>query len=290
MLPPVPSQLVKIFAPRGPLQQFRFADVTSFVCFRCGQVKKSKLITVYGKDWNRCLCNGCYGRLLSLYEIKAGTEADDPRADRIAEILLSLVGVDDLRQAETRLRANEERAKHLAPETVRYLATSEYVALHLQDGADLEWSPAIIGLCKAVELEIVRRILRPLATQASQENLNADKQDKELGRVAAFCADQTRKPPELGAFSYFLQTAAHSQERRATSPLLRSLLRVSSAWAGSHWVLDPGGFCEALRILTCRFRNPASHIDELGQDDYRQCRDLVLGKDGLLWRLVVSTQ
>ena len=31
----------------------------------------SKLITVYRGDWSKRLCNGCYGRLLSIYEIKA---------------------------------------------------------------------------------------------------------------------------------------------------------------------------------------------------------------------------
>ena len=69
---PVPSTAIKTYPPRGPMQQFRFADVTAFECFRCGQAKKSKLLTIYSGDWNRRLCNGCYGRLLSLYDIKAG--------------------------------------------------------------------------------------------------------------------------------------------------------------------------------------------------------------------------
>ena len=75
---PVPSTLTKTYPKRGPLQQFRFAEGTAFKCFRCGDTKKSKLITVYSGDWSRKLCNGCYGRLLSLYEIKAGTGTDLP--------------------------------------------------------------------------------------------------------------------------------------------------------------------------------------------------------------------
>lgn len=94
---PVPSTLTKTYPKRGPLQQFRFAEGTAFNCFRCGNSKKSKLITVYSDDWSRKLCNGCYGHLLSLYEIKSGTEAEDLRAERLAEALLSIVPVDQQR-------------------------------------------------------------------------------------------------------------------------------------------------------------------------------------------------
>jgi hypothetical protein len=75
---------------------------TAFRCFRCGDIKKSKLITIYSGDWSRKLCNGCYGRLLSLYEIKAGTVADDIRVDRLAEMLLSLATVDQQHEATRR--------------------------------------------------------------------------------------------------------------------------------------------------------------------------------------------
>ncbi len=85
---PVPATFNKAYSPRGPLQQFRFNEATAFKCVRCGQSKKSKLITVYSGDWSRRLCNGCYGRLLSLYEIKAGTGPADERADKLAAVLL----------------------------------------------------------------------------------------------------------------------------------------------------------------------------------------------------------
>jgi hypothetical protein len=88
---PVPSTITKTYAQRGPLQQLRFAESTAFRCFRCGDKKKSKLITVYNSDWSKRLCNGCYGRLLSLYEIKAGTAADDQKAEELAAALLSAV-------------------------------------------------------------------------------------------------------------------------------------------------------------------------------------------------------
>jgi hypothetical protein len=125
---PVPSTVTKTYPRRGPLQQFRFAGATAFRCFRCGASKKSKLITVYQGNWSRRLCNGCYGRLLSLYEIKAGTAADDERAEQIAAVLLSLVAIDDQRHAERLLLASETRASRLSPETLRFLATAEHVA------------------------------------------------------------------------------------------------------------------------------------------------------------------
>jgi hypothetical protein len=58
------------------------------------------LIAVYHRDWSTRLCNGCYGRLLSLYEIKAGTAPDDERAGELAAALLSMVSLEDERQAE----------------------------------------------------------------------------------------------------------------------------------------------------------------------------------------------
>ena len=167
---------------------------------------------MYSGDWSRKLCNGCYGRLLSLYEIKAGTEPEDLRAEQLADALLSIVPVDQQRQAELLFRASDNRAEALSPESLRFIATAEHVAAQLELNAQLEWSPAVIGLCKAVEAEIVCRILRPLATLAGTEELTVDKTDKDIGRVAAFCTDPRRKPPELGSFAHFLQTVFHSEK------------------------------------------------------------------------------
>ena len=118
----VPSTVIRTYPQRGPLQQFRFSEGTAFRCFRCGETKKSKLITVYAGDWSRRLCNGCYGRLLSLYEIKAGTRTDDERAEQLAVALLSTVALEDQRQAERLYRVTEKRAEHLSPEAVRFIA------------------------------------------------------------------------------------------------------------------------------------------------------------------------
>lgn len=287
---PVPSTVTKTYPRRGPLQQFRFAEGTAFRCFRCGDTKKSKLITVYSGDWSRKLCNGCYGRLLSLYEIKAGTAADDQRAEQLADALLSLVTVDQQRQAERLFRASDNRADALSPEALRFIATAEHVATQLESNAQLEWSPAVIGLCKAVEAEVVGRILKPLATMTGSEDLSGDKNDKDIGRVAAFCEEPRRKPPELGAFAHFLQTVIHSAQRRQTSRLISCFLGLARQWTGSTWLLDPEGLHRALTVLTTTYRNRAAHIDELAKRDYLGCREITIGSQGVVWKLVLSTE
>jgi hypothetical protein len=287
----VPSRVTKQYPPRGPLQLFKFADSTAFNCFRCGKSKKSKSMGVYNGDWSKRLCNGCYGYLLSLYEIKAGTAPDDERSERLADALLSMVSLEDERQAERLFRAAEQKAERLSAEAVRFIATAEHVAGQLQADPQLEWSPAVIGLCKAFEVEVVSRILRPLAVQVSHEDLSSDKNDKDIGRVATFCADPTRKPPpELGALSHFLQTVIHSTHRRDTSVLLRSFLKLAADWTDSHWLLEPDGLHAALADLTSKFRNRAAHIDELGRQDYLGCRELVIGRRGALWKLALATE
>ena len=286
----VPSTLTKTYPKRGPLQQFRFSDATAFKCFRCGHTKKSKLTTVYNSDWSRKLCNGCYGWLLSIYDIKAGTDADDLRAEKLADALLSSVKVDQQRQAELLFKASEKQAEILSPEALRFIATAEHVAAQLEVNAQLEWSPAVIGLCKAVEAEIISRILKPLATLAGTEDLTDDKSDKDIGRVAAFCADPERKPPELGSFAHFLQTVIHSRRRRQTSKLINCFFRLSAAWTGSSWLMLPDGLHSALKHLTETYRNSAAHIDELARSDYLGCREVTIGSQGVVWKLIISTE
>ncbi len=287
---PVPATVSKSYPPRGPLQQFRFDVSTAFRCFRCGASKKSKLIAIYSNDWSKQLCNGCYGRLLSLYEIKAGTDPEDERCEALAALLLTLVSLDDQRNSERVLVASETRAKRLSPEALRFVATAEHVASQLSSKPELEWSPAIIGLCKAVEVEVVSRLIRPLAHQVSAQDLANDIQDKDIGRLATFCADPTRRPPELGSFTFFLQTLIHSRRRRQSSALMQGFLKLAADWPGSAWLLDQNGLCQVLATLTTDFRNKAAHIHEMAEADYQRCRELVMGSQGILWRLDLSLE
>jgi hypothetical protein len=285
-----PSPVVKAYSRRGPLQQFRLASSAAFRCFRCGESKKSKLIAVYADDWSWRLCNGCYGLLLSIHEIKAGTGPEDERAERLAELLQTLVSLDDRRTAERMLIASDARTKFLLPETMCFLATAEYLADKLTSNEHLEWSPSIIGLCKAVELEVISRIVLPLAQSLGGIDLSSDQNDKDMGRLAKFCASQIGKPPELGTFAHFLSTAVHSRARRGSSALIRKFLELANEWTGSHWILDPDGLHCALKTITLSFRNRAAHIDQMTEADYRECRELVMGSEGVLWKLVTALE
>ena len=287
---PIPSTLTKTYQPRGPLQQFRFAQSIAFRCVRCSNTKKSKLITLYQENWTQKLCNGCYGRLLSIYEVKAGTAGDDDRVDQLAKALFSLIDIAQQREAERVFRASEDRADRISVEARRFVATAEYVAGHLESNSTLEWSPAIIGLCKAVEIEMLHRVIVPLQGMVADESLEEDKRDKDIGRVAAFCAGQHQKPPELGSIAHFLQTVIHSKQRRKTSALIGCFLRLAAEWTGSTWFLTPDGLYRSLTLLTQSFRNRAAHVDELVEAHYRECRELVVGTDGIVWKLILSTE
>ena len=225
---PIPSRLTKTYRPRGPLQQFRFAESVAFRCFRCGNTKKSKLITLYYEDWSRKLCNGCYGRLLSIYEVKAGTAVDDERADQLAKTLFALTTIEQQREAERAFRVSDGRAVDISAEARRFIGTAEYVAGHLESKANLEWSPPIIGLCKAVEIEMLYRVIIPLKDVTIGKSLDEDRTDKDMARVAAFCSSQQQKPPELGTIAHFLQTVIHSKQRRKTSTLIGCFLKLAA--------------------------------------------------------------
>jgi len=277
------------YPQRGPLQQYRVATPTSFVCFRCGRTKTSKLLTVFRDDWGHLLCNGCYGRLLALYDVRRGSADASEVPDALADQLLALLSTDESRRAEELLRVREARSELLVPKALRLLATAEYVAGQLSNATGLDWSAAVIGLCKAVEIEAVGRVLDPLVHASVGVELAADVADKDLGRVAKYCAGRSAKPPELGAIRHFLVTATHSQERQSSSPLLSAFRTVLRRWPLGDWLLDPTGAPAALEALTVTYRNPAAHTDELTEADYRQCADLVLGRTGVLWSLIMAT-
>src|SRR3712207_2799201 len=118
-----PAPIVKTYPRRGPLSQVRLERAMPFACFRCGREKKAKLQTLYDDDWSRLLCNGCYGRLLSIHEIAAGGEADEEKAEQLAVLLLELVSADEARAALRRRTYAREPVASLSPETVRFLGT-----------------------------------------------------------------------------------------------------------------------------------------------------------------------
>jgi len=227
---------------------------------------------------------------ITIYEIKADSGENDDKAEALAELLLKVFNRDQEQEIQRRYKLSECRAELVAATTLRFLATAEHVSRSLGEEANLDWSPAVIGLCKAVELEVVERLVLPLAAMCASISLESDIKDKDISRIAKFCRDGGGKPPELGTFAYFLQTVISSEKRRSTSALMLAFVSRMKDWPGANWILDSGGLHASLSSLTKQFRNRAAHTDELSKQDYESCRNLVVGEDGLLWRLVQATQ
>ena len=295
------AEVVKAFPARGPLQQVRVADLETFRCFRCGELKRSKLLALYEQDWSRRLCNGCYGFLLSIYEVKAGAAPEDERVDALAHALLKLVEADkaaseakleELASSGVRfslsppvsLRSRFPWVVLLSADALRLVESSLYVAERLRDIAGLEWSAAVIGLCKAVELEVVRLVMEPLRLACAGRDLAMELQDAQLRRLAAWCGGSSHKPPELGTIAHTLRVLAGSKTRQQ-GQLAAGLSSAALAWADPKWLLTPDGLADALDALTRDFRNPAAHLDLLDANDYEACQERVLGRKGILRRL-----
>lgn len=286
-MPPSPD-VVKTMPAHGPLQQYRLAAPVTFTCSRCGADKTSRLVTVVDGHDDRLLCNGCYGRLLSLWEVKAGDLPDEDRDDAILELLDREVTPEQVARAQARLAADAEH-RQLSPAAQKMLATAEAVTTALRTTTGLDWSAAVIGLCKAVEVEVARRLAEPLRSATRGLDLTEDLADKDLRRLARYCAGQTPAPPELGTMAYVLGVAAGSRRRAGTSPLLQALAGLASGWKDGQWVVAADGLAPAARDLGTRYRNPAAHTAVLTEDDYAGCLRLVQGADGLLARLARAT-
>jgi hypothetical protein len=280
--------VAKTYPQRGPLQQYRLVSSTSFLCFRCGTSKTSKLVSTVQADWDRLLCNGCYGRLLSIWQIKAGSLEDDPRDAALLDMLASATPAAEVARTQARLIAAEPRYAQLSQESQRMLATAHAVTVVLRGPTQLDWSVAIIGLCKAVEVEAVHRIAEPLRLAALAKDLTAEKQDPDFARVARYC-DGKANPPELGSLAYFLRTAVNSKSRAATSALVAALRTAAAAWPAADWLFATNGFADAVDRLTREYRNPAAHTGLFDEEAFVRCSGLVKGEDGLLWRLIVAT-
>ncbi len=281
-------EVVKTYRQRGPLQQYRLATNTSFLCSRCGTGKTSKLVSTVQGDWDRLLCNGCYGRLLSIWEIKAGSLEEESRDAALLEMLASAAPADEVARAQSRLMASAAHHAQLCDDAQRTLATAHAVTPTLRSATGLDWSIAVIGLCKAVEIEAVRRIAEPLRLAAGGHDMTVDAKDPDFARVARYCEGRA-SAPELGSLAHFLRTAASSKRRAETSVLVAALRTAAKSWPSADWLFTRGGFTDAIGYLTREYRNPVAHTELLGEEDFTRCASLVHGQDGLLWRLIVAT-
>ena len=142
----------------------------------------------------RLLCNGCSGRLLSLWEIKAGDLPDAERDLAVLELLAEDVPMSDIAAARSRLQEQAAVYSSVSAQAQLGLATAEAVSGALRHTSGLDWSAAIICLCKAVELEVVRCVAEPWRDATAGLDLAADLKDKDLMRVAATARDGRQHP------------------------------------------------------------------------------------------------
>jgi hypothetical protein len=167
----------------------------------------------------------------------------------------------------------EQVIHKLHTDTILFLNTADTLAAALRE-YDLDWSAAVIMLCKAFEKETNVRLIVPLREKTRGRDLKVDTADKDLGRIARFCS-AAGQPPELGTLAYFLNTAIHSKQRRVSSILLQAFYELVSEWPRSRWLIDEFGLEAALKRLTKEFRNPAAHIQKLSENDFRNCRNFM---------------
>lgn len=282
--------LVKVYPRRGQLQQYRLDRSVSFPCIRCGQVKTSKLVATYGADVTLRICNGCYGWLLSVYELKHGSLAIADRAEALSQALLLLASESEARDAARRARLRADPVGVLDRRTVRFMGTSLLIAERLAD-VDVDWSVAVIGLCKALELELVLRLIDPLRGVVETRNLTVEREgpDPELSFLARYLLrPQLDHAPELGWIARFMTTVIRSERRAASSPLIQGFRARLLRMPGSLWLTSPEA-AAAVSEIAQTFRNPAAHTQEMSRVDFDRCQGAIIGQPGLLWMLVEAT-
>ena len=115
----------------------------------------------------------------------------------------------------------------------RFIESADALATFLATQPHHDWSGPVINYCKAFELETVNRIVRPLCRELDHAGIpDVDLKDKDIGKVAAYCANNNKTAPELGVVAHFLQTAAHSKRRAEKSPTLRIFNDLVARWGG----------------------------------------------------------
>ena len=174
--------------------------------------------------------------------------------------------------------------------TRKCVRSAEWIAEQFSSEPEFEWSCAVLPLCKGLENEIHERMLCPLRDAANGVSLTEDCQDKDFSKVAKYCSGKARKPPEMGTFAWFLSAAVNSKDRRERSQLLQIFFAVVAAMANQSWLLSATGLLSALNEVTQKFRNPAAHLDALTKKQYEECRDFLIGEDGVLWALIDATR
>lgn len=279
--------IIKTYPKRGPLSQFRFEKIVSYICFRCRSAKTSKLISIYREDWDLKLCNGCYGRLISLYEIRSNSNPEEKKFSALDQTIRQIWSRYNSELSEIELDIGENSSYEST--TVKFLATAEYLKRTLPKGEFLEWSPAIICLCKAVENELIHKFIVPLKHIADKEKVASPNFDKRTQGLEKYLFGINDTPPEIGRVAFFLQLLAKSRGFRENSTTLELLKIFSEKRPLSSWFYAEDGISDSLTELVEKFRNNAAHISELTKEDYVECEKLTLMENGILEKISKCT-
>ena len=145
------------------------------------------------------MCNGCYGYLLSVWNIRAGQHADAEREAALLHLLASAVTAAEVERGRTLLLARRTLAASLSPATLTLLSTAEAVGAGLVSwhATDLDWSVATLPLCKAVQIEVVRLVAEPLKQATQGVDFSADATDR-LKAMVNYCRGRPGPPLMLG--------------------------------------------------------------------------------------------
>jgi len=287
-------KIVKHYAPKGNLQLFRYDSSAPFECWRCRKTKVSKLQAVVSLEQPRIICNGCYGYLLSLAEIK--TQDIEPwlKAEQIHNLTLKSVSAKAAaKAAESQAQRRKQYWKFLSIKATRFIGTAEYLYQQMVNRDDLDFSPLIIELVKSFEYECVSGFVEPIKTTSATESITEgeiqrDCQDKDLGRMARYVFGRAAKPPELGTIAHTLVTFIHSKKRSQESRFLKILNARISSCRDRKYFTDKGRFVAQVRELTQSYRNPAAHTGYMSRQSYQECEALLMDAGGALWQLIAA--
>lgn len=279
-------KIIKTYPCRGPLNQFRFEKSISFVCFRCSNTKTSKLVSTYRENWNLKLCNGCYGRLISLYEIRSSSDPSEAKFSALDQNIRDIWSQFENQVSE--LEREISKKSSFDSDTNKFLATAEFLKRKLPDEENLEWSPAIISLCKAVENELVKKWILPLKLMAEGAKVNNQVIDKRTQRLEKYIMGINDTPPELGSIYFFIDILSKSESFRNNSPTFELIKEYSQKRPLSYKFYSSNGISDSLKELVENYRNKAAHIEVLKKEDYICCEEITLSEGGILNEILKS--
>ncbi len=111
----------------------------------------------------------------------------------------------------------------------------------------MDWSVAIIGLCQAVEIEVVHRTAEPLRLSSRGRNITVDLKDPSLAELHALRGQNSAF--ELGSLSRFFGPRPIQGIALGKCALVR-LREVTKAWPSADWLFANGPFTDAVEHLT----------------------------------------